>query len=512
MMLDSIDAGPLVYPTVVGEDGQTRPKKYSELTEAQQLQDDYDVQATNIILHGLPPNVYALVNHQEATKDIWDRVKLLMKGTELSYQERECRLYNLFDKFAFIQGETLYEYYWRFSQLINDKHTIGMAMQQVKPITTEFPQLDSGLVVPTFQQGEDPIDYFNKSMAFLFAVASRQTQSFVGTGNKGIATTSRGNYAAGQEKVVKCYNCLGEGHMPKQCTQPKRPRSSAWFKKKVICLSEVPYYDTYLNDMIYQDVHEMSYSEQTHIVDCPDIEITKQAFCLKHSNYNPDTSVKSHTPIRIEAPSELPKFVQIVLWYLDSGCSKNMTGNRSQLINFVSKFLGIVRFGNDHIAKIMGYGDYQMGNVTISQVYYVEGLGHNLFSMGQFCDSDLEVAFRKHTCFIRDLEGVDLLKGSRGSNLYTLSMENLLLFSPICLLSKASKTKKPDLSYLHIFGALCYPTNDIEDLGKLKPKADIGIFVGYAPAKKAFLIYNKKTRLNIETIHVDFDELTTMAS
>ncbi|GJY05686.1 retrovirus-related pol polyprotein from transposon TNT 1-94 [Tanacetum coccineum] len=82
-----------------------------------------------------------------------------------------------------------------------------------------------------------------------------------------------------------------------------------------------------------------------------------------------------------------------------------------------------------------------MGNVTISQVYYVEELRHNLFSMGQFCDSDLKVAFRKHTCFIRDLEGVDILKGSRGLNLYTLSMENLLLSSPICILSKASKTK-----------------------------------------------------------------------
>ncbi|GKE33914.1 hypothetical protein Tco_1453236 [Tanacetum coccineum] len=69
MMLDSIDNGPLVYPTIK-EDRQTRPKKYSELTEAQQLQDDCDVQATNIILHGLPPDVYSLVNHQEAAKDI----------------------------------------------------------------------------------------------------------------------------------------------------------------------------------------------------------------------------------------------------------------------------------------------------------------------------------------------------------------------------------------------------------------------------------------------------------
>ncbi|GKB31331.1 hypothetical protein Tco_0870732 [Tanacetum coccineum] len=89
-----------------------------------------------------------------------------------------------------------------------------------------------------------------------------------------------------------------------------------------------------------------------------------------------------------------------------------MTGNRSQLMNFVSKSLGTVRFENDHIARIMGYGDYQLGNVTISRVYYVEGLGHNLFSVGQFCDADLEVAFRKNTCFIHNLEGVDLLSGS----------------------------------------------------------------------------------------------------
>ncbi|GJW02685.1 hypothetical protein Tco_1561541, partial [Tanacetum coccineum] len=80
MMLDFIGNGPLVYPTVE-ENGQVKPMKYSELTEAQQLQDDCDVQATNIILHGLLPDVYALVNHQEVAKDIWDRVKLLMKGT-----------------------------------------------------------------------------------------------------------------------------------------------------------------------------------------------------------------------------------------------------------------------------------------------------------------------------------------------------------------------------------------------------------------------------------------------
>nr|GFB35346.1 integrase, catalytic region, zinc finger, CCHC-type, peptidase aspartic, catalytic [Tanacetum cinerariifolium] len=80
-------------------------------------------------------------------------------------------------------------------------------------------------------------------------------------------------------------------------------------------------------------------------------------------------------------------------------------------VTISQKFLGTVKFGNDHVVNIMGYGDYQIRNVTISQVYYVEGLGHNLFSVGQFCDSYLEVAFRQHTCFIRNLKGVDLLTG-----------------------------------------------------------------------------------------------------
>nr|GFC67165.1 integrase, catalytic region, zinc finger, CCHC-type, peptidase aspartic, catalytic [Tanacetum cinerariifolium] len=101
--------------------------------------------------------------------------------------------------------------------------------------------------------------------------------------------------------------------------------------------------------------------------------------------------------------------IQIILWYLDSRCSKLMTGDRSQLINFVQKFLGTVKFKNDHVAKIMGYDEYKIGNVTISRVYFMEGLGHNLFSVGQFCDSDLKVAFRQHTCFIRNLDGVGLL-------------------------------------------------------------------------------------------------------
>nr|GEZ23690.1 integrase, catalytic region, zinc finger, CCHC-type, peptidase aspartic, catalytic [Tanacetum cinerariifolium] len=138
----------------------------------------------------------------------------------------------------------------------------------------------------------------------------------------------------------------------------------------------------------------------------------------------------------------------------------------------------------------MGYGDYVIGDNVIFRVYYVEGLGHNLLYVRQFCDSDLEVTFRKHSYYVRDTDGVDLLKGSCGSNLYTIFVEDMMKSSLICLLSKASKNKS------------------CEDLGKLQPTVDTGIFVGYAPNRKGYRIYNKRTRRIMETIHVQFDELT----
>ncbi|GKE60780.1 retrovirus-related pol polyprotein from transposon TNT 1-94, partial [Tanacetum coccineum] len=135
--------------------------------------------------------------------------------------------------------------------------------------------------------------------------------------------------------------------------------------------------------------------------------------------------------------NETPKPIITLVYSRKPRKSKtNVPVNKSK-----SSKLFSVKFRNDHVAKILGYGDYQIGNVMVSRVYYVEGLGHNLLSVGQFCDSNLEVAFHQHTCFIRNLEGVDLLTGSRGNNLYTLSLGDMMASSPICLLSKAPKTK-----------------------------------------------------------------------
>ncbi|GKB09568.1 integrase, catalytic region, zinc finger, CCHC-type containing protein [Tanacetum coccineum] len=314
MILNSLQNGPLVWPSVVEEDGTTRKKKYEELSVAEKLQADCDLKATNIVLQGLPPNVYAIVNHHKVAKEIWDGVTLLMQGTKLSLQEKECKLYDEFDKFSFVRGETLYHLPPEWSKFVTDVklardlHTTNydqlytyleqheayenetpLMCERYHPLShqtssvpliaynipqsltqplTKFPQTDSGLVVPMFNQGDDPIACLNNAMAILTAIASsrfpstnnqlrtssnlrnqvtiqdgrvtvqqvqrRQGQSYAGNSYKGNATSSGGNNAGWHVKVVKCYNCQGEGHMARQCTQPKKLKNVAWFKKKAM--------------------------------------------------------------------------------------------------------------------------------------------------------------------------------------------------------------------------------------------------------------------------------------
>nr|GFA96054.1 retrovirus-related Pol polyprotein from transposon TNT 1-94 [Tanacetum cinerariifolium] len=212
-----------------------------------------------------------------------------------------------------------------------------------------------------------------------------------------------------------------------------------------------------------------------------------------------------------------------------------MTGNLKLFINFVWKFLGTVRFGNDHIAAIMGFGDLQWGNILITRVYFVEGLGHNLFSIGQFCDSDLEVAFRRNTCFIRNLERVDLLKGNRSTNLYTINLHEIASASPICLMARASSTKSwlwhQCLSHLNFDTINDLAKNDlVSDLPKFKyhkehlcPSCEQGKskehlthpnqfqILGRDQKMKHQRVFNQRTKKIMKTMNVTFDELPAMA-
>nr|GEU33414.1 hypothetical protein [Tanacetum cinerariifolium] len=263
----------------------------------------------------------------------------------------------------------------------------------------------------------------------------------------------------------------------------------------------------------------------------------------------------------------LSLIVQICLWIIDSGCSKHMTGNCALLTNFVEKFLGTVRFGNNDFAVIAGYED--------------EGL---------------EFAFRKSTCFVRNEDGVDLLTGDRSSNLYNIALNEVASNSLTCLLAKASSSQSwllhqclshlnfttinnlvqnnlvqatrtpqqigvverrnrilveaarsiltfanlpsflwaeaiatacftqnrsiihkrfdktpyklmnkrtPNIKFFRVFKCRCYILNDYEDVGKLKEKGDIGLFVGYSKQSAAFRIYNKQTHVDHAGCHLD---------
>nr|GEZ01355.1 hypothetical protein [Tanacetum cinerariifolium] len=182
-----------------------------------------------------------------------------------------------------------------------------------------------------------------------------------------------------------------------------------------------------------------------------------------------------------------PNLVEIVLFTIDSGCSKHMTGNLKLLINFMEKFPGTVKFRNDQIAPILGYGDLVQGAVTIKRVCYVEGINHNLFSVGQFCDADLEVAFRKSTCYIRDLKGNDLLTAWLWH--HRLSHLN---FDTINLLSKNDIV-------IHLDSFLRSKDETPEVLIDFLRLVQRGLQA-------------QRTRVIVETIHVNFDELPQMAS
>ncbi|GJT75232.1 hypothetical protein Tco_1041957 [Tanacetum coccineum] len=233
MILELVKHGPLIWP-MIEENSVTRTKKYEKLSANEKIQADCDLRATNIILQGLPSDVYSLVNHHRVFKDLWERVQLLMQGTSFTKQERKCKLYDAFDKFAHIKGGSLHQYYLRFTQLINDINIYKMKLEQflvntkflnslppkcskfvtdVKIIrdmhTTNFDQLTAYLeqhelyaneVCIMRECNQDPLTLVGRQS--LFAAGTSVTRA-------NISGTGWNN--SGQQRVVKYFNCQQEG-------------------------------------------------------------------------------------------------------------------------------------------------------------------------------------------------------------------------------------------------------------------------------------------------------------
>ncbi|GJX67251.1 retrovirus-related pol polyprotein from transposon TNT 1-94 [Tanacetum coccineum] len=386
MILESVENGPLIWPTIE-ENGVTRPKKYSELSATEAIQADCDVKATNIILQGLPPEVYTLVSNHRITKELWERIQLLMQGTSLTKQERELNTKFLntlppeWSKFVtdvklvrYLHTTNIdqlhaylgqHEFHANEVRLMHERNSDPLALSQQysnnqssNPLSNtypsndyqssvhynvystpssipqleyaptvnqqqqpEFPQLDLGLTIPVFKQGDDPIDAINHMMSFLSAVVTsrypttnNQLRNSSNPRQQAIINNGRVTLQPVKGRTIICYNCKGEGHMSKQCTKPKRKRDDSWFKDKVL-LVQAQANDQVLHeeelafladpgtakDQATQTVitHNAAYQADdldAYDSDCDELNTAKVALIVNLSHYGTDALAEVHNP------------------------------------------------------------------------------------------------------------------------------------------------------------------------------------------------------------------------
>ncbi|GJY09444.1 hypothetical protein Tco_0377629 [Tanacetum coccineum] len=262
MILASVEKGPLVWPSIT-EDGVTRLKEYVELTPAEAIQADCDIKAINIILQGLPTEIYALVSQHRVAKDLWEKIKLLMQGTSLTKQERECKLYDEFDKFTYKKGESLHEYYLRFTLLLNDMNIYKMPLEQFQ-VNTKFLN-----TLP---------DEWSKFVTDV--KLGRQTTYAAGTTRKYTPEAS-GNTE--KQQTVICYNCKGEGHIES--------------KEEIAFLADPGLPDTQTSQTVI--THNAAYQADdldAYDSDCDELNSAKIALMANLSRNGSDALTEVHNP------------------------------------------------------------------------------------------------------------------------------------------------------------------------------------------------------------------------
>nr|GEU57907.1 hypothetical protein [Tanacetum cinerariifolium] len=304
MILESVENGPLLWLTVE-ENTLTRPKKYYELSAMEAIQADCD-----------------------------ERIQLLMQGTSLTKQERECKLYDEFDKFAYKKGESLHDFYLRFSLLLNDMNIYNMKLEQFQ-VNTKFlntlpPEwskfvTDVKLVRDLHTTNVDQLhaymgqhEYHENAVRLMHKrtsdpLALGRQNSLAASMSRQYTSGPSGNNS-GKQRVIVCYNCKGEGRMSKQCTKPKRKRDEAWFKDKVLLVQaqengqvlheeELEYLAdpgiakaqstqyVFTNNAAYQADDMYAYDS-----DCDEINSAKIALMANLSHYGSDNLVEVQNP------------------------------------------------------------------------------------------------------------------------------------------------------------------------------------------------------------------------
>nr|GEW94952.1 retrovirus-related Pol polyprotein from transposon TNT 1-94 [Tanacetum cinerariifolium] len=324
-----------------------------------------------------------------------------MKGSDIGFQEKKAKLFNEWERFTYTDRESIESYYHCFSKLMNDfkrnKHFSEKIANNLKFLNNLQPEWRRHITI--VHQTKDPheVDYtwlydFLKYNQIEIAQPGmnmgqdRQMQMVGGNGGNQFRQYARQN--VGNQNG---YNAVQNVGNPDQYTE------------------------------ILEPIPEPHQAQQN----------TSNVISMVSSVEQSRSTIEQH-----------PATIEETRAYFESLYNNlAIEVDKVNMVNRKMKFLGTVCFGNDQIATIMGYGDIQWGNVLIIRVYFVKGLGHNMFSVGQFSDSDLEVAFKRNTCFVRNKKGVDLLKGNRTTKLYTINLYEMDSASPICLMARATSTK-----------------------------------------------------------------------
>ncbi|GJY74374.1 putative ribonuclease H-like domain-containing protein [Tanacetum coccineum] len=667
MILESVEHGPLIWP-IIEENGVIRTKKYAELSATEKIQADF-------------------------SNDLWERIQLLMQSTSLTKQERECKLYDAFDKFSHIKWESLHQYYLRFTQLINDMNIYQMKIEQfqvntkflnslppewskfmtnvklVKDLHTTnfdqlhaylkkyelhankssynnpqlqqqfspsqypqygsihptqhylttypstpqaitypstsypnaysstihqeacpqpqsvpqieytvstvnqqthlavFPQMDYGLAVPVFKQGDDPIDGRPNSYA---AGTSGTRANTLGT---------RGNYS-GQQRVVKCFNFQGEGNGKVLNEEELEFLADPGIAEGTVSQSVITHnaayqaddldaYDSYCDEIStakavlmanlsnygYDVLSEVVQNVLWDMMSSSPICLLSKAIKTKswlwhrrlsHSNFGAinhlarqglvcglprlkfekdhlcstcamgKSKKQSHKPKSEDTNQE-----KLYLLHMDLCgpiCVASVNGKRYILVSMDDyswftwvKFLTSKDEAPDFIIKLLKMIQVRLNAIVMN----IRTNNGTKFVNQTLRDYYEQVGISHETLVVRTPQQNGVVERPRQSLQHVTPKTDPFLyrlFTMVNFLMSSLHDENWILSTLTFLVALCYPNNDSENLGKLQAKADIGIFIGYAPKKKAYRIYNQRTRKIIETIHVDFDELTAMAS
>ncbi|GJZ22659.1 retrovirus-related pol polyprotein from transposon TNT 1-94 [Tanacetum coccineum] len=364
MILESVENGPLIWPTIE-ENGVTRPRKYYELSVMDAIQADCDVNAKNIILQGLLPEVYALVSNHRIAKELWEIIQLLMQGTLLTKQERECKLYDEFDKFAYKKGETLRDFYLIFLLLLNDINIYNVKLEQFQ-VNTKFlntlppewskfmtdvklvrdlntPNIDQlhaylgqhefhanevrlmyecnsdllalvathqitqspCLTVPMFKQGDDPIDAINRMMSFLSAVV---TSRYAATNNQ-----LRNSLNPRQQATIN------DGRVTLQTISrtytPRASGSNSGKQRTVICYNckreghmskqctkpKRKQDDSWFKDKVLLVQAQANADDlNAYDTDCDELNTAKFALMMNLSHYGSDALAEVHNPDNVD--------------------------------------------------------------------------------------------------------------------------------------------------------------------------------------------------------------------